>query len=51
MLILYFSDVYIFSFDTYYFQGSSHPCFFENGPFACGHDLAILGVLEYAGTI
>ena len=47
---IFFSDEYIFSFNTYYFQESNHPCFFENGPFACDRDLAIL-VLEYAGTI
>ena len=46
---IYFSD--IFSFNRYNFQGSNHPCFFENGLFGCGHDLAILGVLEYASTI
>ena len=28
---IYFSD--IFSFNRYNFQGSNHPCFFENGPF------------------
>ena len=55
---IYFSDgyifsfnTYIFSFNTYYFQESNHPCFFENGPFACNRDLAILIILEYASTI
>ena len=48
---IYFPDIFFHLIHMYYFQGSNHPCFFENGPFSCGHDLEILGVLEYAGTI